>query len=116
MVRQHARASRTERLRRSRVLREPRVHPPLYAVPRVVPRVVEAVPPPTEVGLGEVGMGEVPVVDLFIILVENHRMEVREAVQDITLGMLSAGYPADCDTVSATDAMDILEDILAGHG
>jgi hypothetical protein len=111
MVRPHARASRAARLRRSRVLRERRASAPLYAVPRLVPRVVESVPPPTEVGLGEV-----PVVDLFIILVENHRMEVREAVQDITLGMLSAGYPADCDTVSATDAMDILEDILAGHG
>ena len=106
MVRQHARASRAERLRRSRTLRERRACRPTYAV-----HGLEPVPPPTEVALGEVA-----VVDLFIILVENHRMEVREAVQDITLGMLSAGYPADCDSVSATDAMDILEDILAGHG
>ncbi len=60
----------------------------------------------------EPAIGDVPVVDLFVILVENHHLEVRDAVARLTVGMLAAGYPADSEHVSATDAMDILEGIL----
>ena len=64
-----------------------------------------------------VTLGDVSVVDLFVILVENHHLEVREAVRQLTMGMLSAGYPAESEKVSATDAMSILEVILgSGSG
>ena len=56
--------------------------------------------------------GDVPVVDLFVILVENHRLEVRDAVRRLTMAMQAAGYPADSERVSAVDAMDILESVL----
>jgi hypothetical protein len=71
-----------------------------------------ASPPPQPPADEEVPLGEVPVIDLFVILVENHDFEVRDAVRRLTMAMLTAGYPADNDTVSATDAMDILESIL----
>ena len=60
----------------------------------------------------EVALGDVSVVDLFVILVEHHRFEVREAVRLLTLGMVRSGYPADNESVSASDAMEILERIL----
>ena len=63
-------------------------------------------------GPQEVALGDVSVVDLFVILVENHHYDVREAVRLLTLGMLAAGYPADNESVAASDAMDILEGIL----
>jgi hypothetical protein len=60
----------------------------------------------------EIPLGDVSVVDLFVILVEDHRLEVREAVRLLMVGMLGAGYPADHESVAASDAMDILEEIL----
>ena len=64
----------------------------------------------------ELPLGAVSVTDLFVILVENHAFQVREAVQALSLGMLAAGYPADHESVAATDALDILEAILATRG
>ncbi len=70
---------------------------------------------PAEESADEVSMGEVPVTDLFVILVENHDFEVREAVRQLLLGMLAAGYPEDAENLSASDAMDILEAILGSE-
>ena len=61
-------------------------------------------------------LGEVPVVDLFVILVESHRFEVKQAVRRLNVGLLSAGYPEDAERVSASDALDILETILDQRG
>ena len=68
--------------------------------------------PAVPAGTDRVGLGAVAVVDLFVILVENHHFEVREAVRLLTTGLLAAGYPGDSESVSASDAMDILEAVL----
>ena len=60
----------------------------------------------------EPSLGEVPIVDLFVILVEQHGFEVREAVRQLTLGMMAAGYQAEAERVGAADAMDIIEAIV----
>jgi hypothetical protein len=67
---------------------------------------------PVEPAVPGAELGEVSVVDLFVILVEHHRFEVREAVRRLTVGLLASGYPEDSERVSASDAMGILEDVL----
>lgn len=64
----------------------------------------------------ELLLGAVSVTDLFVILVEHHAFQVRDAVHALSLGMLAAGYPADHESVAATDALDIMEAILATRG
>ena len=73
---------------------------------------VVEVPPPTATDQPEPAFGDVAVADLFVLLVENHRLPVRDAVHHLTLGVLAAGYPADVEAVSASDAMDILDAIF----
>jgi hypothetical protein len=72
---------------------------------------VAEVPRPEDTDQPEPAFGDVPVADIFVLLVENHRLAVRDAVHHLTLGVLAAGYPADVEAVSASDAMDILDAI-----
>ena len=101
MSHHHQRGSRWAPVRTGRVIRRLRQQ--------------QRVPVRAAVGTGgteEISWGDVPIVDLFVILVENHRIEVRDAVRRLTLAMQAAGYPADSERVSAVDALDILESVL----
>ena len=60
-------------------------------------------------------LGQVEVSDLFMILVDQHGFEVMDAVRALATGMAVAGYPLDHDTVSASDALDILHDAVNPH-
>jgi hypothetical protein len=78
-----------------------------------------ASPPPEPTSLPEPvlpPLGEVPVTDLFTILVDQHGFPVADAVRAVATGLLRAGYPMDHDRVSPADAFDILDWALgSGH-
>ncbi len=57
-------------------------------------------------------LGTVLVSDLFVILVDQHGFSVLEAVRALATGLVVAGYPADYGTVSAPDALDIIQSAL----
>jgi hypothetical protein len=80
------------------------------------PLVGRAAQPRVEPPSDQVELADVSVVDLFVILVESHRLEVRDAVRRLTLGLLTAGYPGDSERVSASDALDILQAVLDQDG
>ena len=57
-------------------------------------------------------LGQVEVSDLFVILIDQHGFEVMDAVRALATGLATAGYPLDHDSVSASDALDILHDAV----
>ena len=55
------------------------------------------------------GLGEVRVVDLLALLVEQHSLSPAQARCALSVGMLGAGYPSGHPRVAAVDAFDVME-------